>query len=485
LTTVAGRSPDGLRVWRLAELLRQVRRQLEGDYRGIWVEGEVVGLKLHATSGHRYFELQDPGAKLPCVMWRSAAAPPSAAAALAEGKRVRCRGHLTLWEGGGRFQLIVDRVEAAGAGDIAARIDELKRRLQAEGLTATERKRPLPELPRGVGIVTSPSGAALHDVLKVLARRVPVPVVVAPCAVQGEEAAASVAAALERIGRYPGLDVVIVTRGGGSAQDLMAFNTEVVARAVAACPLPVITAVGHEVDVTVVDLVSDLRAATPSEAAERVVPTIVAVAERLDWAVGRSARALRQRLTAEGRAVDRLRARLPGAERLVGPPAQALDGALERGRRALTERLERRRRSLEELRRRLATAHPRWRLAQQRGRLATLRSRLDGWAEQGLRGAAGRLELAARALRGGGPGLTTGARTRLGAASARLEALSPLGVLARGYALARDAHGTVLTEAARLAPGDAVEVTLARGSLDCEVREVRPQGSLERPRRPC
>ncbi|NMC68948.1 MAG: exodeoxyribonuclease VII large subunit, partial [Myxococcales bacterium] len=363
------------RVWRIADLLRQVRRQLEGEYRGIWVEGEVVGLKAHPTSGHRYFELQDPGAKLPCVMWRSAARIPAAAAALAEGKRVRCHGHLTLWEGGGRFQMIVDRVEPAGAGDIAARIEELKRRLQAEGLTATERKRPLPPVPRAVGVVTSPAGAALHDVLKVLARRVPVPVVVAPCAVQGEEAAASIVAALERIGRRPEVDVVILTRGGGSAQDLMAFNTEVVARAVAACPVPVISAVGHEIDVTVVDLVSDLRAATPSEAAERAVPTVAAVAERLAWVVGRSARALRQRLTAEGRALDRLRARLPTAERLVGPPAQALDGTLERGHRALEERLERRRRALEDLRRRLAAAHPRWRLAQQRGRLATLRSR--------------------------------------------------------------------------------------------------------------
>lgn len=473
------------RVWRIADLLRQVRRQLEGEYRGIWVEGEVVGLKAHPTSGHRYFELQDPGAKLPCVMWRSAARIPAAAAALAEGKRVRCHGHLTLWEGGGRFQMIVDRVEPAGAGDIAARIEELKRRLQAEGLTATERKRPLPPVPRAVGVVTSPAGAALHDVLKVLARRVPVPVVVAPCAVQGEEAAASIVAALERIGRRPEVDVVILTRGGGSAQDLMAFNTEVVARAVAACPVPVISAVGHEIDVTVVDLVSDLRAATPSEAAERAVPTVAAVAERLAWVVGRSARALRQRLTAEGRALDRLRARLPTAERLVGPPAQALDGTLERGHRALEERLERRRRALEDLRRRLAAAHPRWRLAQQRGRLATLRSRLDGWGDRGLQPAAGRLELAGRALRATAPGLVAAPRARLGAASARLEALSPLAVLARGYALARTADGAVLTDAARVAPGDAVEIALARGRVDCEVRRTDPGGSLERPRRPC
>ena len=480
-----GRPSEEPRVWRIAELLRRVRRQLEGDYHGIWVEGEVVGLKVHPTSGHRYFELRDPDARLPCVMWRSAARIPAASAALVEGQRVRCRGHLTLWEGGGRFQMIVERVEPGGAGDLAARIEDLKRRLQAEGLTATERKRPLPLVPRAVGVVTSPAGAALHDVLKVLARRVPVPVVLSPCAVQGEEAAASIAAALERIGRRPGIDVVILTRGGGSAQDLMAFNTEVVARAVAASPVPVISAVGHEIDVTVVDLVSDLRAATPSEAAERAVPTVAAVAERLAWAVGRSARALRQRLTAEGRALDRLQARLPAADRILGPPAQTLDGTLERAHRALAERLERRRRTLEGLRRRLAAAHPRWRLAQHRGRLATLRSRLEGWGERGFRDAAGRLELAERALRAAAPRLVAAPRARLGAASARLEALSPLAVLARGYALARTADGAVLTDAARVAPGDAVEVALARGRVDCEVRRTHPGGSLERLRRPC
>jgi exodeoxyribonuclease VII large subunit len=166
----------------------------------------------------------------------------------------------------------------------------------------------------------------------------------------------------------------------------------------------------------------------------------------------------------------------------VGPPAQALDGALERGRRALEERVEQRRRVLEQLRRRLAAAHPRWRLAQQRGRLATLRSRLDGWSEQGLRDVAGRLALAEQSLRGRGPGLVGEPRARLGAASARLEALSPLGVLARGYALARDRSGTVVTDATRFAPGEGVEVTLARGRLDCEVRTVHPQGLLERPR---
>ncbi|MBI5488576.1 MAG: exodeoxyribonuclease VII large subunit [Deltaproteobacteria bacterium] len=463
--------PDPARVFRLAELLHEVRGLLEGTYRSIRVEGEVAGLKIHHTSGHRYFELREPGAVLPCVMWRGTAE--ATKAPLAEGKRVRCRGTLTLWEGGGRFQMIVQFVEQAGAGDIAARLEELKRKLQAEGLTAPERKRPLPEFPRRVGVVTSTTGAALHDVLKVLARRVPLPVVVSPCAVQGEGAAASIVAALERVGRAGGVDVVIVTRGGGSAQDLMAFNEEVVARAVVACPVPVITAVGHEVDVTVVDLVSDLRAATPSEAAERVAPTRAAVAERFGWAVERSRRALRARLVGEARALERLSARLPRSEGLVGPPRQALDQALERARQGVLGRLDRRRRLLDESHRRLSAAHPRWRLARVRGRLTTLQARLSAWRERALGAAFAHLDLVEQALRSRGASWSAPHRERLGAASARLHALSPLGVLGRGYALARTSDGLVLSDAASVHPGDRVDVTLARGELECEVRNVR------------
>jgi exodeoxyribonuclease VII large subunit len=467
-------APDPGRVYKLIDLLREVRRLLEGTYAAVQVEGEVAGLKVHHASGHRYFELRDPGCVLPCVMWRGVAAvdkPP-----LADGRRVRCRGNLTVWEGAGRFQMIVQHVEPAGAGDIAARIEELKRRLQAEGLMAPERKRPLPPLPRGVGVVTSPDGAALRDVLKVLSRRVPVPVVVASCAVQGAEAPASIVAALERIARRPGIDVVIVTRGGGSAQDLMAYNEEAVARAVAACPLPVITAVGHEVDVTVVDFVSDLRAATPSEAAERAVPTREAVADRLRWAVDRAHRALRARLQHEGRLVDRLRARLPPPERIVGSPRQALDDALDRAGRALGGQLERRRRGLEELRRRLAAAHPRWRLARDQGRLAAARARLAGWASVGLAPSWAHLDLTSQQLRALGPRLPAPHRERFGEAAARLRALSPLAVLARGYSIVRDAAGAILTDASRVAPGDRVDLTLARGRLGCEVREVSVAG---------
>ena len=464
-------APDPARVYRLPELLRAVRRMLEGTYHEIWVEGEVAGFKLH-TSGHRYFDLRDPGATLSCVMWRGTAqrtSPP-----LADGRRVRCRGTLTIWEGGGRFQMTVQLVEPAGAGDIAARIEELKRKLQQEGLTAPERKRPLPRIPQKLGVVTSLAGAALRDVLKVLARRVPVPVIVADCKVQGEGAPASIVAALERVARRPGIDAIIVTRGGGSAQDLMAFNDEAVARALAACPVPVITAVGHEVDVTVADLVADLRAATPSEAAERAVPTRADVADRLRWSVTRGRRALRDRLVAESRALERFEGRLPSPDGLLGPPRQDLDEALERGRRALDGTLEHRRRRLEDLRRRLAAAHPGARLARDRGRVDTLRARLAAWKDTGLAACWAHLDLTEGALRGFAPGLFAAHRERLAAASARLEALSPLAVLGRGYAVARDASGRVLTDAGTVAVGDRVGVTLARGSLACDVREVAP-----------
>jgi exodeoxyribonuclease VII large subunit len=256
----------------------------------------------------------------------------------------------------------------------------------------------------------------------------------------------------------------------------MAFNEEVVARAVAACPVPVITAVGHEVDVTVVDLVADLRAATPSEAAERAVPTRRDVADRLGWGVERSRRALRERLVAESRGVERLQARLPSPDGLLGPPRQALDEAVERGHRALAGAVEGRRRRLEELRRRLAAAHPGARLARDRGRVDTLRSRLVGWKETGLAACWAHLDLTAGALRGFAPGLCARHRERLGAASARLEALSPLAVLGRGYAVARDETGRVLLDARAVAVGQRVDVTLARGRLGCDVREVDAGG---------
>ncbi|MDI7270046.1 MAG: exodeoxyribonuclease VII large subunit, partial [Myxococcota bacterium] len=327
-------------VYGVREILRTVRTLLEGTYSGIWVEGEIGGFKVH-QSGHRYFELREAGGVLPAVMWRGVAE--ATRARPADGVRFRCLGTLTVWEGGGKFQMVVQRVEEAGAGDIAARIEALKKKLQAEGLTAPERKRPLPWIPRSIGIVTSLSGAALRDVIKVLSRRVPVPIVVAHCAVQGDDAPAAIVAALRRIASRSGIDVVILTRGGGGAQDLAAFNEEIVARAVAACPAPVVTAVGHEVDVTVVDFVSDLRAATPSEAAERVAPTREDVAERLRWACDRAAVA---------------------ARKLLGPAAQTIDGSLDRAHRGVRACIGSQRRDIERLHGRLQAAHPRCRLAE-------------------------------------------------------------------------------------------------------------------------
>lgn len=455
----------------MREIVRAARALLEGNYSGVWVEGEIGSLRVHHSSGHRYFELREPGCVLPAVMWRSVAA--AARAVLEDGKRFRCLGSLTIWEGGGKFQIVVQRLEEAGAGDIAARIEALKRKLQAEGLTAPERKRPLPWIPRGVGVVTSVSGAAVRDVLKVLSRRVPVEVVVAHCAVQGDHAPASIIGALGRVAARPGIDVVIVTRGGGSAQDLMAYNDEAVARAVAACPVPVVTAVGHEVDVTVVDLLSDLRAATPSEAAERVAPTVADVTDRLRWARDRSLRAVRTRMTAEGRALALLRAKLPSTDEMLGPPRQMLDDAMDRSHHAVAGAVERRRRRTETLGRRLAAAHPRWRLARQRGIIEGAAARLVRWPAVALAARRIALDAAGGRLHRWAPAALAAHRERLAAREARLSALSPLGVLGRGYAIARDADGAILTDADRVSAGQRIDVTLARGGLDCEVRSIR------------
>jgi exodeoxyribonuclease VII large subunit len=461
--------PD--RVHAVGEIVRAARWVLEGVFPSVRVEGEVTGLKVHPASGHCYFELREPGAVLQVVMWRGQAR--FARRVLVEGRRIRCAGRLTVWEGGGRFQMVAQRAEPAGEGDQAARIEALKLRLQEEGLTAPERKRAVPEWPRGIGVVTSLAGAALQDVLKVLARRVPVPVVVAHCAVQGTEAPASIAAALGRIGGRADVDVVILTRGGGSAQDLMPFNEESVARAVAACPRPVITAVGHEVDFTVVDLVGDLRAATPSEAAERAVPTREAAARRLDGAHLRLRRGVRAILDARAHRLERAAAALPPAARLVDPVRQRLDAAVDRAARSLGRRLQAEFRRLEACRARLLSAHPRWRLARDRGRLATLRTGL-------LRSGALRVERIRRTIadlrermRGGARAALAVRRERLGLTAARLDALSPLAVLGRGYALVRDRDGRLVTDAATLAPADEVEVSLARGAIDCRVERVR------------
>jgi exodeoxyribonuclease VII large subunit len=310
----------------VAELNGEVRSLLERAYRGVWIEAEVTEA-TRPRSGHVYFTLADPGGKaqLPAVMWQGPAM--RYGSRIAPGRMIRCHGRVTLYEQRGSYQVVADRVEEAGAGLKARMLAELFARLEAEGLFDPTRKRALPPLPSCVGLVTSRSGAALRDILKVAGRRFPVRMVLAHAQVQGEVAAAEIAAALDLIAGLPDVDVVILGRGGGSVEDLEAFNSEIVARAIARHPRPVVSAVGHEIDVTLADRVADRRAATPSEAAELVVPDRAILAGRvadlgsaLELAQRRRVERSRERLTSHA---ARLRSRDPrvtlrrGAESLA------------------------------------------------------------------------------------------------------------------------------------------------------------------------
>lgn len=331
---------EDVRVWSVSQVNKAVRALLEGSIDALWVGGEVAGW-TRARSGHCYFTLKDDRAQLRCVMWeREARSLPTDPE---EGMRVRVFGALTLYEARGTYQMSVQKVEAEGGEGLwRLAFEKLRRKLEAEGLLDPALKRPLPRYPAVVGVVTSPTGAALHDIVTVLRRRAPwVRVVLAGARVQGEGAAQEVARAVDALAASGLPDVIIVGRGGGSVEDLWAFNEEPVARAVARCPVPVVSAVGHEVDVTICDLVADVRAPTPSAGAEAVVPDRSALLETLQGIPERLARGLRG--TVEGRRrrlADRLEALERALRRRVEPARQGLDlsaGRLERSVRSLLE----------------------------------------------------------------------------------------------------------------------------------------------------
>jgi exodeoxyribonuclease VII large subunit len=415
------------KTWTVSELVRAAARTLESRYGLVWVEGEVSNLSL-PRSGHVYFTLKDADAQLPAVMFRSDAQ--RLKFRISDGLKLRARGRLTIYEGQGKFQLYADALEPAGLGALQLAFEQLKEKLSKEGLFDAARKRPLPRWPKRIGLVTSPTGAAVRDVVRIAQRRGRVKILISPCQVQGDGAAATVIFALKRLERRPDVDVIIVARGGGSAEDLASFNDEALARAIAACRVPVVSAVGHEVDFTIADFVADARAATPSHAAELVVPPF-------DEAAARIAE-LEQRLVRAGR-------------RKLAEARQRLDVEIDKAASCVRLSLSKRRRSLDEGSRRLASLHPRARLARDRAELASLRARMHA-----------RIRAVVDQRR-------RGFHTAVG----KLDALSPLGVLQRGYSLTRDAGGHVLTDAANAREGDTVNVTLSRGELGCRVESVK------------
>jgi exodeoxyribonuclease VII large subunit len=453
------------------EIVHRASRTLQQKFSGVWVEGELSNFRRIA-SGHLFFSLKDDRAQLPAVMFRGDAR--RLAFAVEDGIAVRCRGSLRIYEAQGRFQLYVEHMEPVGLGALMLAFEQLKRKLRAEGLFSPERKRPLPRFPRGVGVVTSPTGAALRDILQVAARRFPTWMLVSPTPVQGAEAAPRIIAALQAVARVPGIEVIILGRGGGSMEDLWCFNDEALTRAVAACPLPVVSAVGHEIDFTLCDYVADRRAPTPSAAAELVLPDRVELARHLEAQRERLRAAARGRLDDKQLRLGRL------AHRLGDPRPRLLDAraTLEqlRGRQqaALQAAVDRRRRRLARLREGVAHGHPRSRLTQRRGALERQGARLEAAMRAQLGQRRQRLEGAERARLGAGRTLLQGPRRSFAVLVARLKELSPLQVLARGYALAMDASGRAVRRYTDVDDGDPLRVRLAEGELRCTVQQRLP-----------
>jgi exodeoxyribonuclease VII large subunit len=437
----------------VSQLTADVRALLESQFVRVAVEGEVSNCK--PWNGLLYFTLKDSDAQLRVVMFRSAVRQLRFKAE--DGQHVIARGRLSVYDPKGEYQLICDRLDPHGLGALQLAFEQLKRRLEAEGLFNAERKRPLPALPRTIGVVTSLDGAAIRDILTVLRARHPgARIVIRPARVQGDGAPQDIARALSAIGRVPGLDAVIVGRGGGSIEDLWAFNEEIVARAIVRCPVPVIAAVGHETDVTIADFAADVRAATPSAAAALVAARHEEVCTRLDRTRGRLRAALEARLLRLRRQADALTnapafAGWPGRLAMRGRHIAESTHAMHR---AMRLRLDGSSRKLGTLDARLDAQDPQRRVGLARGRII---------------GAAGRLHAAVARQQ-------DRHTARVGALAGRLDTLSPLAVLGRGYAVCWDAaRETIVRDSAQLSRGDRVRVVLARGEVQADVTSTSRQ----------
>ena len=438
-------------VYSVTRLNREVRSVLERGLGVVWVEGELSNFSQPA-SGHWYFSLKDRDAQLRCAMFRLKNS--LVGFTPREGAHLLLRGRISVYEARGEYQLIVEHLEEAGEGALKREFERLKVRLAAEGLFASERKRALPPFPRRIGVVTSTSGAALHDILQVLARRFPpAAVLIYPSAVQGAAAVPALIAALETAAARAECEVLILARGGGSLEDLWAFNDERLARVIAASPLPVVSAVGHEVDFTIADFVADVRAPTPSAAAELVVPDSRACLEALRRSAARLTVSMRRELRALDARLEGTRGRLalvhPGVR--LEQQTQRLDDLARRLAGAVRARVQREQLGLAQLRGRLVRRSPDRLLHAQRSREQDLSVRLRHAVARRVNDAAQRLALAQRAL----------------------HSVSPLATLARGFAIVTRADGSLLGDAAGVAPGETIEARLARGTLIARVTGKR------------
>ena len=457
MSTPSGRT-SARTIWSVSELSRQLSTALEERFPTVWVEGEISNFKVYG-SGHAYFTLKDEGAQIRAVLFRNRMRrirfEPG------DGLHVLAFGAIEIYPQRGEYQLVVDLLEPRGLGALQLAFEQLKERLGREGLFDQARKRPLPRFPRKIGIVTSPRGAALHDMLRVIGRRFgEIHVVLAPAKVQGDGAAAEVAQGIRELNALGSVDVIIVGRGGGSLEDLASFNDEMLARTIAASKIPVISAVGHEVDFTIADFVADVRAATPSQAAELVVREKRAVAESVGDLRGRLVRAMSRRLQAQRARLDAVRERrvLTDPHRPLRDLSRRVDEAVERLVRAARASLRHAAHALELATRDLRARNPVVRTRHDRRRLDDLTGRLDRALARGL----------------------DRRRHRLVGAAGRLNSLSPLAVLGRGYSLTLSASGQIVRSVGQVAVGDEVSVMLHEGRLDARVtgrkeHDERPQ----------
>jgi len=438
-------------IYRVSELNAAVQQLFESSFRAIWIAGEISGCRM-AASGHYYFSLKDAQSQLKCVLFKGAARmvrfKPQ------DGLSVLARGNVEVYEARGEYQLVVESLEPQGAGALQFAFEQLKKKLADEGLFEPSRKRTLPRLPRRIGIVTSPSGAVIRDILHVLERRFPgLHLRLFPATVQGEGSVEQVCRGIHHFSTEPWADVVIVARGGGSLEDLWTFNEEAVARAIAACSVPVISAIGHETDFTIADFVADCRAPTPSAAAEIVICTRESLLEQIDGCRKRALQGIRYRLITCSRDLHQQGSGRAGAliSRAIAKRMQRVDELDYQLRAVKKQLLEARGRRLTQLIHRLGRTDLRLRFTRNRHYREQLNARLLGAAQRDL----------------------DNRKRRLAVAEARLSQLSPLNVLSRGYAIVENARGTVLRSAEEAFNGDHLRIRLRKGELDAVVSNTR------------
>jgi exodeoxyribonuclease VII large subunit len=436
------------KVFTVAELTRAIRGTLETRFGAVWVEGEISNYKLH-PSGHQYFTLKDQRAQISCVIFRNAMLSPREP--IADGAHVQVYGNVSVFEARGQYQLSVQILQRHGFGVLQAKFEALKRKLEAEGLFAAERKRALPAFPQRIGIVTSPSGAAIRDILNILRRRAPwLQILISPVRVQGTGAAAEIAVAIRELAtpnpNWPALDLIIVARGGGSIEDLWEFNEEIVARTIADVTVPIVSAIGHEIDFTIADFVADLRAPTPSAAAELVVPELIGLQRRIDELQSCLHKCLRHFLEHQQTRLRFLSERALARELLkrMRDAQQQLDLSRETLRRSIARKIENCRSALAHMAMGLQARSPMREFGVRRNQFADLRRRFASLP----------------------PRLIGDARNRFAHVEGILRVLGPDATLRRGYSITMDERGKLIRSAKLVRPQMKVRTRLTDGEFE-------------------